>query len=264
MPVWNALGVLHGNGFTFKEIGSTKGAHNVWAGFVNDVYSLSFTTNQIGVTNQLSDESDLDQNAVIDSIYVSLRPSFYDYRQAYIKYVNKVKEENLFRNAVYKLIDIDGNDVPELYISSQYTAGGDKLCTFVDGQVRDMGLWVSSLSYLEGQNTFMESGGHMDSFYHSIFSIIDGNFVRLHRGDIQQHYGSNSLSQDGTYSVRYTCTWDGQEGLTKEEYDHQLATLFDKEKAVSPFEGTTYDSELDRIVGNGFCGYEEIISALSE
>ena len=45
-------------------------------------------------------------------------------------------------------------------------------------------MWVYGLTYMEGKNLFMESGGHMDLYWDIIYSIQNGKFVVTNKGDV--------------------------------------------------------------------------------
>lgn len=65
----------------------------------------------------------------------------------------------------YKLVNVNGDNIPELYINFGSTAGGDMLCSYFDNSVIYQPMWNYGFSYIEGENLFLDSGGHMDEYY---------------------------------------------------------------------------------------------------
>lgn len=146
----------------------------------------------------------------------------------------------------YKLIDINGDDIPELYIDHQITAYGSKLCTYYDGQMSYQQMGVSGLSYIEGENLFMDAGGHMDNFYNSIYRIENGKFVLQHRGEFGAEDNSN-LQFDENGNVIYEYYWDGKEVASMEEYNRYLDSFINPDKLELPREPYEYNEILREI-----------------
>lgn len=188
------------------------------------------------------------------------------WKQAYIDYinVNRNTDDSLIGSdmEIYKLVDINGDQIPELYINFGTTAGGDVICTFYNGTIVEQPMWNDGFSYIEGQNLFRDSGGHMDVYYDSIYAIENGTFVLLHEGE----YGAAdnaSVQFDSNGEPIYQYTWDKKEVSSKEEYQNLLQAVYDTDQAVSPFDGAEYDSKAGRYVGNGLCDYQGIIEAIN-
>lgn len=54
----------------------------------------------------------------------------------------------------YKLVNVNGDNIPELYINFGSTAGGDMLCSYFDNSVIYQPMWNYGFSYIEGENLF--------------------------------------------------------------------------------------------------------------
>ena len=189
-----------------------------------------------------------------------------EWKEAYINYVNKHGNTyDSFGHALeiyYKLVNINNDSIPELYINFRSTAGGDVICTYYDGKVVEQPMWNYGFSYMEGQNIFRDAGGHMDVYHDKIYSIENGQFVLLHEGN----YGAadNSHVQfDSDGNPIYDYYWDGTEVSSETEYMNLLNEVYNAQQAITPFDGAEYDSETGRYVGNGLCDYEEIIEAIN-
>lgn len=188
-----------------------------------------------------------------------------EWKEAYINYVNE--HGNIYDSfghtmEIYKLVNINNDSIPELYINFGTTAGGDVICTYYDGKVVEQPMWNYGFSYMEGQNIFRDAGGHMDVYHDKIYSIENGQFVLLHEGN----YGAADnahIQFDSDGNPIYNYYWDGTEVSSETEYMNLLNEVYNAQQAITPFDGAEYDSETWRYVGNGLCDYEEIIEAIN-
>lgn len=186
------------------------------------------------------------------------------WKQAYIDYINENAriydyKRNEYKEIICKLVDINGDSIPELYIDFPSVAQGSVICTYHEGIVVEQHMYVSGLSYVKGQNIFMDSGGHMDEYYNKIYCIKNGQFVLISEGQ----YGApdNAHVQVGADGkLIYNYYWNGKQVASETEYKNMLNAAYDTKEAVTPYDGTEYKN--GRYVGNGLCDYEEIIEAI--
>ena len=116
-----------------------------------------------------------------------------EWKQAYIDYINENGRiydslSNTY-SASYKLVDINGDSIPELYINFGTAEQGDVICTYYEGMVVEQAMSLCGFSYVEGQNIFMDYGGFKDefsgkmySFFNKIYSIKNGQFILISEG----------------------------------------------------------------------------------
>lgn len=173
------------------------------------------------------------------------------WKDAYIGYINaKIYDDSRLDKDyyTYKLIDINNDDTPELFIDYGTTAEGAVVCSFYNGSVIDQAIWTYGFSYIEGQNLLMDSGGHMDYYYDDIYSIDEGSFILLGEGECirEMQYDSdwNIVSED------YYWSWNGNAVSSEAEYMNLINEIYDSQKSISPYDG-------DRM-----CSYEEIIDVI--
>ena len=188
-----------------------------------------------------------------------------EWKEAYINYVNEHGNTyDSFGHAmeIYKLVNINNDSIPELYINFGSTAGGDVICTYYDGKVLEQPMWNYGFSYIEGQNIFRDAGGHMDVYHDKIYSIENDQFVLLHEGNYGAADNSHVQFDSDGYPI-YDYYWDGTEVSSETEYMILLNEVYNAQQAITPFDGAEYDSETWRYVGNGLCDYEEIIEAIN-
>lgn len=183
-----------------------------------------------------------------------------DWKQGYIDYI--IEKENYwgskfgpesYKGRRYKLIDINGDNIPELYSSFGSTASGDTLCTYYNGQIVEQWMWIMGFRYVEGQNIFISKGGNMGHYYDEIRCIQDGQIKLL------DYFTYDFLSYDG-FKNKYRYYRNNVE-ISEEEYKNRLNQYFDKGQLISPFDNTVYDSD-QGYIGNGLCSATEIIPVI--
>lgn len=165
------------------------------------------------------------------------------WRQAYLAYI---QGDNIYGVALsdqwfeFKLIYVDDDNIPELWINGGTLAGGCQLCTVDESTVKD--IFISeygSLQYIERMGLFYTGGGHMDVYWDSVYRLQGGQFVELAHGDYGAEGNANILyDSDGAPIYQYS--WNGVE-MTEQEYESQLAVAFDVSSARNIFDEPTYD-----------------------
>lgn len=187
------------------------------------------------------------------------------WKDAYTRYIYDTKDD--WRNYgdadsyTYKLINIDGNNIPELYIDFGTTAGGSVLCSFYKGSVIEQAMWNLGLSYIEGENLFMDTGGRMDVFFDHIYSIQNGAFVLQSSGECGASDNSNvQYDEDGNPIYEYF--WNGKKLSSRSEYEALLDGAYDSKRSVRIADCMEYDVEAGRYVGEGICNFEEILEQI--
>lgn len=187
------------------------------------------------------------------------------WKSAYLNYIETNTQiedpEKGTHREIYKLLDLNEDGVPELYINFGSTAGGDAILSYFNGEIVEQKMNNYGFRYVEGANLFRDSGGHMDEYYDKIYTLENGNFVLLYSGE----YGAEDNSKveygdDGMPVYQYF--WENEEVSSEEEYDRKLNEVYDTEKEVNIFQDAQYDSGRGRYVGNGLCDYQEIIEAI--
>jgi len=188
-----------------------------------------------------------------------------EWKQAYIDFLSNMYREpdslsGEYRE-IYKLVDINGDDIPELYINSGTTAGGDILCSYYNSEVITQWMWNYGFSYIEGKNLFCDSGGHMDGYCDKVYTIDNGTFAMIYDGE----YGAmdnSHVQYDNAGLPIYDYYANGTKVSSEEEYKQALNEVYDKSQAINPYADAEYDNAAGRYIGNGLCDYDEIIEAI--
>lgn len=145
----------------------------------------------------------------------------------------------------YYLINIDDDDIPELYIAYGTSAYGEKLCTYHANSLTSLTLADSFLYYVPGSGDLLLSYGRMGVYWDDVYRLEAGRFNKTNSG----------FSEDeglGENDERLNCKyyWNDEQ-VSEEEYEVKLYSAFDIDAAVSHYDETSYN-------------YNEILQLLSE
>lgn len=187
------------------------------------------------------------------------------WKKAYLDYINengKIYDElfGTYREE-YKLVNVNGDEIPELYINFGSIADGSVLCSYYDNSVIEQRMYSSGFSYIEGENLFMDSGGHMDVYYNKIYRIENGKFVLLNNGEFGAPDNSN-VQVDSEGNPIYDYFWNGEQVESEAEYQKLLDNAYDPQKSINPYDGAQFDNESKHYIGNGLCDYYGILEAI--
>ena len=182
------------------------------------------------------------------------------WQEAYIDFVDATLDDSIGYD-LFQLVDIDGDEIPELFYASGYTAGGDRLVFFHDGAAAELFLYSDGLNYIPGANLLRDCGGHMDEYYDAIYTLADGQAVRIALGE----YGAEDNSDvryDADGDPIYQYFWNGEPLADANAYAVCLNAVFDAGLAVSPYDGAYWDDAAGNWAGNGLCGRDAIKDAI--
>ena len=160
----------------------------------------------------------------------------------------------------YSLVNIDEDNIPELYINygGVYIQDGDvyiqdggpaefgqRLCTFTNGKVYSKKFsGYSELYYLPGKNCMLDSGVRRGTYWDDIYNLANGEFVRAASGD----YYFDFVDFD---NAKYS--WNNKE-VDKATYDKNLNNAFPMNEAKNLYDGNLCD-------GNS---YQEVLDFLDQ
>lgn len=155
------------------------------------------------------------------------------WKQLYVNYIKKNEKKDHLETQ-YQLAYIDDNNVPELIIDNGSIAGGGEICLISNNKVNSLSTYTYGVSYLERKNLFCSSGGHMDVYYNKIYKINNGKFVKLYDGSYGAEYNANVQCDENGEPI-YKYYWNDKE-VSEAQYNKKLKAIFDKSKAINPYE----------------------------
>ena len=145
------------------------------------------------------------------------------------------------------LLDVDKDDIPELYIDRPIAASGHEIYTFADGKIYSQMLdGHGSLSYIPREGLFLESGGHMDAYWDIVYRLENGEFVEIAKGNFGAEDNANvQYDKDGFPIYRYF--WNGEEVANESIYNKKLNEVFPESRAYDydDCEWKSYQEMLD-------------------
>lgn len=171
------------------------------------------------------------------------------WKQAYLAHIEDRRTrfpENVWEEVDFYLLDINGDEIPELYINYGSTAAGSELCTYNGKEVKSAYMWESGLSYIKGANKAWDAGGHQGVYHDIVYTIKDGEFYGIAKGENTQDIREGHEDEK-------TFTWDGQ-SVSEDEYQKKLNSFIDTEQAV-----WVYEAEKESV-----CDYSTIIDAINQ
>ncbi|MGN0398986.1 MAG: M4 family metallopeptidase [Blautia sp.] len=162
------------------------------------------------------------------------------WKQAYITYINEnVPDQTEYNKVEIRLLYIDNDDIPELFINYGSTAEGGVICYFDGNDLQTQWIWNNGVSYIEKGNLFCSCGGNMGQLYDAFYSVSNGTFEELCRGEIKISY-----DQKGQEHISYY--WKGKE-VSEEEYQTCKKDLFKPELVANLPSACTKQEMLDNL-----------------
>ena len=145
------------------------------------------------------------------------------------------------------LLNVDKDDIPELWIVRPSAAAGGEIYTFSNGSIYSQFLdGHGSLSYLPREGIMLDSGGHMDVYQDIVYRLKNGQFIKISQGNFGAEDNSNvQYDKDGFPIYRYF--WNGEEVPNKSIYNKKLNEVFPESRAYdyNDCEWKSYQEMLD-------------------
>ena len=88
-----------------------------------------------------------------------------EWKQAYINWVNQRPDWT------YVLIDVNGDDIPEIATIGTCMADGGAVATYANGEVQELQTYRAGIFYMQGQNAIDNEDGNMGNYYDRVFKI---------------------------------------------------------------------------------------------
>lgn len=143
------------------------------------------------------------------------------------QYNSDVNDQYAISYSTYRLMDLNGDDVPELFIFGTNEAQGDLLYTVrSNGTTSQLAVSQGDFMYDAENQLIWMPYGHMGLYYDDIYRIENGAFIREHAGQ----YGAQGEHWD--LVSEYVYEWDG-ETVSESEYQNLLSAAVDTDSAVN-------------------------------
>lgn len=151
------------------------------------------------------------------------------------------KQEQEYGRVDYKwyrccLLNVDKDDIPELYIDRPVAASGHEIYTFANGQIYSQMLnGHGSLSYIPREGLFLESAGHDGVWWDNVYQLKNGEFTQVASGSgYLEDWYNPQYDEDGNLIYQYLWNKNPVDTVT---YHQKLNNVFPASKAYKLDDG---------------------------
>lgn len=145
-----------------------------------------------------------------------------EWAEPYYDMISQVKDEDELTDITKcRLIYINDDDVPELWIDYGYGYAGAKICTVNGDEVDEVWFSHGYAYYVERENSVYISQGHMGNYADDIYEIQNGKYHRITGGTYAE--SGDWIEDEGPVMTYY---WENEE-VTEQEYEDHLEKAFD-------------------------------------
>ncbi len=162
-------------------------------------------------------------------------PAVPQWKTAYLDFLESRKNVHLS----YALVYIDGDDIPELYLSGDCEATGDGVCSYKNGTVVEQRLGrIGGGSYIEKGGNFINQNGNMGCYYTDVYKLTENGFTQTFNALLIEHVVN---LENGEYDLIYEYSIEGNP-VNEDEYYAAVNAAFDFTRSVRLYENTVpYD-----------------------
>lgn len=149
-----------------------------------------------------------------------------DWKMAYLEFLETVADEH----ESYALVYIDGDDIPELYLSGDCEATGDGICAYKNGVVVEARLMrIDGGSYIPRSGLLININGCQGYYTTEVYKLTSKGFSVIWSGE---EYADFVELENGDYEEvsEYSI---GDRTVSEEEFYAAIEAVFDTSKAVS-------------------------------
>ncbi|MBQ2988048.1 MAG: SH3 domain-containing protein [Clostridia bacterium] len=213
--------------------------------FQNGYKEIAETKIQIVNWNSIDAKNEREEISMMAAALVSSDQQFIDYgidyKEAYLDFLKDKKDSH----RAFALVFIDGDEIPELYMSGVSEAEGDEICTLRNGVVTRQHLQRNGGGkYVEKSGTIINRNGHMGYYYDHAYKLDGNGFTQtLDASYIERcvHIGN------GEYDVECEYFINGYP-VSEAVYQNRVNAVFDFSNAIRLDDGAvSYDEIVDRL-----------------
>ena len=160
-------------------------------------------------------------------------------------YLNFLEQEKDSHNS-YSLVYIDGDDIPELYLSGIDEATGDSVCTYKNGAIveqqlnRRGGGW-----YIEKSGNVINQNGKMGRIYTHVYKLNEDGFILTFEALSAERV---EILENDEYKLHYEYSI-GNKTVSESEYNSAVNAAFNFENAIRLNENdVNYDAIRQQII----------------
>ena len=154
-----------------------------------------------------------------------------EWKTAYLNLLESKKDTHYS----YSLVNIDGDNIPELYMSGDCEATGDGVYSYKNGSVVEQRLnRIGGGYYIPKSGKLYNQNGNMGYYYTGIYKLTDEGFVKTFSGSTTERV---ETMPDGEYEL--SCEYSIEDKVVSEEqFNTAVSSAFDINSAVALYENT--------------------------
>ena len=148
-----------------------------------------------------------------------------EWKTAYLNFLEQKKDSHLS----YALVYVDGDDIPELYLSGIAEAIGDSICTYKNGAVIEQQLnRIGGGWYIEKSGKVINQNGNMGHIYTHVYKLNENGFALTFEAlSVEQV----EVLKNDDYKLRYEYSI-GDKTVNESEYKSAVNAAFNFENAI--------------------------------
>jgi len=141
---------------------------------------------------------------------------------------------------------VDGDDIPELYLSGIAEAEGDSICSYINGTVIEQPLHrIGGGWYIEKSGTVFDRNGHMGQIYTHVYKLNENGFALTFEALSTERV---EVLENDEYKLHYEYSI-GDKTVNESEYNSAVEATFDFENAIRLNENKAdYDTIQQQII----------------
>ncbi|MBQ7088777.1 MAG: hypothetical protein IJN04_03960 [Clostridia bacterium] len=148
-----------------------------------------------------------------------------EWKTAYLNFLEQKKDSH---NS-YALVYIDGDDIPELYLSGIAEAIGDSVCTYKNGAAIEQQLnRIGGGWYIEKSGNVINQNGNMGHIYTHVYKLNEDGFILTFEALSAERV---EVLENDEYKLHYEYSI-GDKAVNESEYNSAIEAAFDFENAV--------------------------------
>lgn len=190
--------------------------------------------NQSQAEELTKDSTNIPQIAAIDATP--------EWKNAYLKFLEQEKDSYFS----YALVYIDGDEIPELYLSGVSEAVGDSICAYKDGEVIEQQLnRIGGGWYIKKGGSFINQNGNMGHIYTHVYKLNGDGFTLTFEALSVERV---EVLENDEYKLHYEYSI-GEKTVNEAEYKSAVNAAFNFENAVRLNESeVNYDTIRQQII----------------
>ena len=160
-------------------------------------------------------------------------------------YLNFLEQEKDSHNS-YALVYIDGDDIPELYLSGIAEATGDSICSYKNGAIVEQQLnRIGGGWYIEKSGNVINQNGNMGHIYTHVYKLNEDGFILTFEALSAERV---EVLENDEYKLHYEYSI-GDKTVNESEYKSAVNAAFNFENAIRLNENeVNYDAIRQQII----------------